>query len=217
MLMGMVALAIASVACKGEEAQPAEIDPQIDAYISGSKAKLGNLAKVKAAVDATAPLTADAFTAPPSGPFMVIAAEQLKELGECFEGAMVCEDQWWVLSRCKGWVSKSKEEIAKDGGIGDLKQCSELKYLAVARKTAWHPPSVSLETKVYEGGELSVDVMVFEIDSAKYIGGFKASAKTPETIEKISSSNSSKDVEKLLLRLVGSDLRDAVKKKFEGQ
>jgi hypothetical protein len=215
----MVVMALTIAGCKkaDEKKTAAPADPKLDAYLTATKAKLANLEKIRAQVKAAPALKKDALSMPSKGPFTLISSNQIPELGNCFEDAMVCDDPWWVLSACDRFAKETRAELVESGAeaVLALKKCSELRYLAVARKTAWKAPVVTLETKSYDGGELSADVFVFDIDSAKYIGGFKASAKTPDTLEKVSDRNSSKDVEKWLLRIVGSDLLAAVKQKVE--
>jgi hypothetical protein len=126
---------------------------------------------------------------------------------------MVCGDRWWLLSRCQQAAQKTAEEATKAGDVDKLKDCSEVKYLAVARKTMFEKPVVDMEAQSYDGGELHADVLVFDIDTAKYLGGFKAVGKTPDSLEQKSKAT---NVEQWLHELIGAEINTAVRAKLQG-
>jgi hypothetical protein len=202
------------IACVSGCHQQPKPDPQLDSYIAGAKSKLAKVGALKAAVAAIPRLTADTLALPAKGPSTLLSADQLRiGLGSCFEGAMVCQDDWWLLSECQRVAGYSKEQVTSWGHTGKLKACAGLRYLAVARKTAFHQPIVSVAEKKYEGGELAADVLVYEIDTGKYLGGFRAKGVTPEGF-RAGERDSEESLRKDLLDFIGTDLARTIQKRI---
>ena len=203
------------ISCKGKsrEASTAQPDPKLDGYITAFTSKLGSLGKIKSTLATTPALTKDDLPTLEKGRFTLIAAEQLDLLGNCFSNAKVCDNDWWLLSHCDGYAKLSREKLADDPTAPFvLKNCAELHYLVVARQTAFKAPVLAMETKTYEHGTLSADLFVFDIDTAKYLGGFKASSSTPDKLEGM--ERNSGRIETWLLELIGIGLNQATEKKF---
>ena len=207
--IALVASIVFAFGC-GKAKPKAEADPNFDKYVEGTKAKLGKLDKIKAAVDAAVVTDEKLDPAATKGNYAVLAGDQLDKLGPCFNDLNVCGPEFELLSNCKADTKKSAQEAAGDA-TERLKACSELELLAVVRKVGFTKPTADMASKTYSPGELAGEVLVFDIDSAKYLGGFKVNAKTPDSLDKVPQGL---DVDKALLQTVSQSLSEAIKLKL---
>ena len=61
-------------------------------------------------------------------------------------------------------------------------RCEKLEYIAVIRTTRTVEPEVNAEEKTYQSGVLEGDVVVFDLDSKKSIGGFPFKVNNGEKV-----------------------------------
>lgn len=203
----LVVLALAS--CK--KAAP-EVDPAFAPSVAKVKASLASLPKIKQAVDATPPLQGDTLALPngKKESSTLLTVDQLTSLGSCFPDAAICNDLWWRLSECDAAAKLTGEQAAADfGAMSNLKRCATLRYVAVARKRAFTKPVVDKGSNTYSPGSLSVELLVFDLESAAYLGGFIVDAKNPET------APSETNVEKYLQDQLGRVVFDAMRARID--
>jgi hypothetical protein len=188
-------------------------DPKFDDYVKATKDKLGKLDKIKAAVATAAPITEDKLEpAATKGNWTILATDQLDKLEACFSDAKICGPEWTLLKSCQDDAKKTAQEVAEQyGGAQNLKACSELTLLAVVRKVSFTKPTADMKTKTYSPGEFVGEVLVYEIDSAKYLGGFRVTSKTPDSLDKVLQSA---DVDDSLLQTIKQGFIQGVKLKL---
>ena len=104
-----------------------------------------------------------------------------------------------------------KKSRSSTAGAKNLKECSELKVLAVVRKVSFTKPAADRKTKTYSPGEFAGEVLVFNIDDAAPLGGFRVTAKTPDSLDKVPESA---DVDDSLLRTINQSFIESVKLKL---
>lgn len=188
-------------------------DPKFDDYVKATKDKLGKLDRIKAAV-AAAPAVSEDKIEPDAkkGNWTILATDQLDKLDGCFSDAKICGPEWTLLQTCKDDAKKTAEEVAAQyGGTANLKECSELKLIAVVRKVSFTKPTADRKSKTYSPGEFVGEVLVFELDSAKPLGGFRVTAKTPESLDKVPESA---DVDDSLMQTIKQSFIQGVKLKI---
>jgi len=203
--------ALVTLSCGGKT-KPT-VDPQFDDHVKATKDKIAKLDKIKAAVAAAAPITEDKLEpAAKKGNWTILATDQLAQLDACFSDAKICGPEWTLLKTCQDDAKKTAEEVAAQyGGTANLKACSELKLLAVVRKVSFTKPSADRKAKTYSPGEFVGEVLVFDIDSAANLGGFRVTAKTPESLDKVPEGA---DVDDSLLRTINQSFIEGVKLKL---
>lgn len=207
----LVSLAV-STACKPA---PPAVDPAFESAATAVKARLAMLAHIKQAVDATPRLSADTLALPGGrkASATLVTVEQLSSLGACFSDAPICDDFWWRLSRCER-LSKlaPAAAMAEFDTVNEVKRCSGLKYLAVARQRAFTAPTVDKASKTYRPGHLSVELLVFDLESGASLGGFIVEAKSPPTLEGMTGQT---DVAKYLHTALGRIVFDAMRARID--
>lgn len=210
-LLAVTALTLAG--CKSTPAAPA-VDPDFAPSAAKVKTHLATLAKIKQTVDATAALAHDTLALPNGqrASSTLVTVDQLTALGECFPDAMICNDLWWRLSGCDRISKLTAEKAAEEfGAVAELKRCAGLRYLAVVRKRAFTRPSADKDSKTFDRGSISVELLVFDLESAAYLGGFLVDAKNPESLEVSASTN----VGKMLHEHLGRLIYDAMRKRID--
>jgi len=199
-----------ALGCAKDKPKP---DPDFDRYAKAAKEKLGKLDKIKVAAAATPPVSDEKLDpAAKAGRYTIIATEQFGDLGSCFKDADVCGPEWKLLKACQEDANKTALQLANEyGGTKDLKECSELKLLAVVRKVSFSKPSADMAAKTYSPGQFVGEVLVFEIDTAKYLGGFHVTAKTPESVDKVPQGH---DMDRALMEFIKQGFIQGVKLKI---
>lgn len=203
---------VASSACKPA---PPAVDPAFESAATAVKARLAMLPRIKQAVDATPQLSGDTLALPGGrkASATLVTVEQLSLLGACFSDAPICDDFWWRLSRCERLSQLAPAAAAADfDAVNEVKRCSGLKYLAVARQRAFTAPTVDKASKTYRPGHLSVELLVFDLESGASLGGFIVDAKSPASLDGMSAQT---DVEKYLHTALGRLVFDAMRARLD--
>ncbi len=199
---------VAGSACK--EQQPA-VDPDFAPTVAKVKANLATLGKIQQAIADIPPLAHDTLELPGGRKesSTLLTVDQLGSLGGCFKDAMICDNLWWRLSGCDKLSKLTAEAAAaKFDANNELKRCAGLRYVAVARKRAFTKPVADKASMTYTAGHLSVELLVFDLQSAAYLGGFIVDAKTPESLEHVTAST---NVDRWLHEMLGGLVFDAMR------
>lgn len=208
----LVLCVVAFAACK--PAAPA-VDPAFEPAATTVKAHVAKLARIKQTVDATPPLTADTLALPGGrkASSTVLTVDQLTSLGSCFPEAAICNEFWWRLSSCERLAKLTPAEAtAQFDAVNEVKRCAGLRYVAVARQRAFTKPTVDTASRTYRAGHLSVELLVFDLETAAPLGGFIVDAKTPASLEGMSAQT---DIEKYLQTLLGRIVFDAMRARID--
>lgn len=203
---------VALAGCK--PAAPA-VDPAFEPAAATVKTHVAQLSRIKQAVDAMPPLTADTLALPGGrkASSTLLTVDQLTSLGSCFPKAAICDDFWWRLSRCERLATLTPAEAtAQFDAVNEMKRCAGLRYVAVARQRAFTKPTVDKDSKTYRAGHLSVELLVFDLETAAPLGGFIVDAKTPASLEGMSAQT---DIEKYLQTSLGRIVFDAMRARID--
>lgn len=207
----LVSIAVLS-ACKPA---PPPIDPTFEPAATAVKAHLAMLPRIKQTLDATPPLTADTLALPGGrkASATLVTAEQLTSLGACFSDAPICDEFWWRLSRCERLSQLTPAAASTEfDSLNEVKRCAGLRYLAVARKRAFTSPAVDKASKTYRPGHLSVELLVFDLETGASLGGFIVEAKSPASLEGMTAQT---DVTKHLHTSLGRLVFDAMRARID--
>ncbi|MBL8954387.1 MAG: hypothetical protein JNK82_26655 [Myxococcaceae bacterium] len=206
------ALVLLAAACKKDA--PA-VDPDFGPTVTKVKANLATLAKIEKAIAEVPPLAHDTLALPggKKESSTLITVEQLSSLGGCFKDAHICNDLWWRLSGCDALTKLTPEAAAAQfDAVNELKRCAALRYVAVARKRAFTKPVADKASKTYQAGHLSVELLVFDLQTAAYLGGFVVDAKSPESLEKVTATT---NVDGWLHEQLGRVVFDAMRARID--
>lgn len=203
---------VASSSCKKS---PPPVDPAFESAATAVKARLAMLPRIKQAVDATPRLSADTLALPGGrkASATLVTVDQLSSLGACFSDAPICDDFWWRLSRCEQLSQLAPAAAATDfDAVNEVKRCAGLRYLAVARQRSFTPPTVDKASKTYRPGHLSVELLVFDLETGAALGGFIVDAKSPPSLDGMSAQT---NVEKYLHTALGRIVFDAMRARID--
>jgi hypothetical protein len=98
-----------------------------------------------------------------------------------------------------------------------LSACQRLEYVLVIRKLEFTEPELSLETKQFKSGKYRAEVLAFELQSGKLLGGFTVSAKNEDSVMLLDGDAS--HVKRLITNLESTTftaLRDGARAAFPG-
>lgn len=208
----VVVLLVAISACKPA---PPAVDPAFEPAATTVKTHLAMLPRIKQAVDAMPRLTADTLTLPGArkASATLITVDQLTSLGACFSDAPICDEFWWRLSRCERLSQLAPAAAAAEfDAVNEVKRCAGLRYLAVARQRAFTQPTVDKASKTYRPGHLSVELLVFDLETGAALGGFIVDAKSPASLDGMSGQT---DVAKYLHTALGRIVFDAMRARID--
>ncbi|MBM4779597.1 MAG: hypothetical protein GQE15_17980 [Archangiaceae bacterium] len=202
---------VASSSCKKS---PPPVDPAFESAATAVKARLAMLPRIKQAVDATPRLSADTLALPGGrkASATLVTVEQLTSLGACFSDAPICDDFWWRLSRCEQLSQLAPAAATDFDTISEVKRCAALQYVAVARQRAFTAPAVDKASKTYRPGHLSVELLVFDLETGAALGGFIVDAKSPPSLDGMSAQT---NVEKYLHTALGRIVFDAMRARID--
>jgi hypothetical protein len=204
----LVAAAVAFTCCKPK---PPEVDPEFAPSAARVKTTIATLAKIKKSIDTIAPLPHDTLALPggKKESSTLLTVDQLTKLGDCFPDAMICNSLWWRLSKCDELSNLTPEKAtAEFDAVNEVKRCAGLRYVAVARKRSFTKPSAEKGSSTYKAGHISVELLVFDLDTAAYLGGFLAEAKNPSSLDNMTAST---NVESYLHEGLGRVIYDAMR------
>jgi hypothetical protein len=190
------------------------VDPRFEPAKAAFQKKLALLPAIAKTLNGTPPLKHDTLTAAAKGRFAILSSPQLPGLGGCFEGAAsgVCDDLWRALASCQR-IADQKAETVAELDVNALERCSTLPRLAVARQTSFHPPKADKASRTYEAGHLAADVFVFDFDGGALLGGVRTDARTPESLDQVTTTT---NVDTWLNHILGRLTYDQVLKRIEG-
>lgn len=194
---------------------PPPIDPSFEPAAANVKARLAMLPRIKQTLDATPALTADTLALPggKKASATLVTVEQLTSLGACFSDAPICDELWWRLAGCERLAQLTPAAAsAQFDALNEVKRCAGLRYLAVARKRAFTPPAVDKASKTYRPGHLSVELLVFDLESGTALGGFVVEAKSPASLEGMTAQT---DVTKHLHTSLGRLVFEAMRARID--
>lgn len=167
------------------------------------------------ALDGTPPLTADTLALPDGrkASATLVTIDQLTSLGACFADAPICDEFWWRLSGCERLSQLTPAAAsAQFDALNEVKRCAGLRYLAVARKRAFTAPAADKASKTYRPGHLAVELFVFDFETGAALGGFIVDAKSPASLEGMTTQT---DVTKHLHTSLGRLVFDAMRARID--
>jgi hypothetical protein len=170
----IVILVCALLACKRKESQAgsgsgslgdraAKLQPE-------AKKRLEQLAALAPKVKAEAAVTSDRPVAvKPARKAVAITGEQW--LTDPHRSASSEELNFGntLLSLCK---HKAESAPEKEDDVKYLEECVALKIVAVIRQRSMERPKIKMKSQTYDSGKLKLDVLVYELETAKLIGAY---------------------------------------------
>lgn len=96
-----------------------------------------------------------------------------------------------------------------------LAQCESFVYLLVVRSHTVHPPEANATMHTFSAGHIEGDVLVFDIDNGKQLGGYKFSAKNASHLT-LDENDPVPGLEKDLRAKLWEAVRDGLEKQAPG-
>jgi hypothetical protein len=96
-----------------------------------------------------------------------------------------------------------------------LEQCASFVYLLVVRTKTKTDPLVNQAARTFQGGHIDGDVMMFDIDTAKSLGGYHFTVKNSSTLQ-LDMNDPWSGLEKELRENMWASIRDAFEKLAPG-
>jgi hypothetical protein len=113
-----------------------------------------------------------------------------------------------LLSLCKhGTEGEPKDE----GDLKYLEECGALEIVAVVRQKSLERPKIKMKSATYDSGKLKVDVLIYELATAKLIGAYDIYVTNRSELKMPGKDQSEKD----WMGMAMSDLEVNVETKVE--
>lgn len=165
-------LACALLACKRKEPQggSGSLSDRAAKLKPDAKKRLAQLAALAPKVKAEAAVTSDRpVTVKLSRKTVAIAGEQwLTNPGRSRSRDELGFDNT-LLSLCESFA---EGEPKGEDDVKYLEECVALEVVAVIRQKSLERPNINVKSKTYDQGKLTVDVLIYELETAKLIGAY---------------------------------------------
>jgi hypothetical protein len=113
-----------------------------------------------------------------------------------------------LLSLCK---HKTEGEPKNEDDLKYLEECVALKVVAVIRQRSLERPKIKMKSRTYDSGELELDVLVYELETAQLIGAYDIRVTNDPELELPGAEQSEED----WISIAEADLKTNAETKIE--
>jgi len=204
-------LVCALLACKRKESQggSGSLSDRAAALKPDAKKRLAQVAALAPKVKAEAAVTSNKAVAvkPPRKTVAITGEQWLTDPSRSMPGDELRFDNT-LLSLCK---HSTEREPNSQSDIKYLEECAALRIVAVVRQRSLKRPKIQMKSKTYDQGDLKLDVLVYELETATLIGAYDVQVTNDLQLEMPGAEQSEED----WLSLAMSDLKVNAETKIE--